>query len=242
MTELDRRAVEQLSEQNLKLYIDLIDPLKTGIAHAVSVKEDGVLIKIADVWGFNALTESRAVEIAKIIASEKSEIEGVFQHGNKAIEDVMKIIGSTTYNVPCYIAGLFTDKQFEIDTDLEFRRLTDEYTDFVKNTYHFFADNPDSLKYAERAIKRGIWGGFKEGNCVGFIGTHEEGTMGMLEILPKYRRHGYGRALEEHLANEIMKQGRYPFCHVLENNTASLALQRDMGFWLSEDDRVYWLD
>lgn len=60
-------------------------------------------------------------------------------------------------------------------------------------------------------------------------GFHDDGSMGMLEILPPFRRRGYAAQLEAFLIAAALKEGRTPYCHVVDGNEASLYLQRKMG-------------
>lgn len=80
-------------------------------------------------------------------------------------------------------------------------------------------------------LKRGwVRGGIDAtGALVGFIGEHEEASMGMLEVVPAARRRGYAAALERALVNELREAGRTPFCHVAPDNEASRGLQRKLG-------------
>ena len=40
-----------------------------------------------------------------------------------------------------------------------------------------------------------FFGAFVDGQLAGFVGEHSEGSMGMLEIFPAYRRRGLGYSL-----------------------------------------------
>jgi ribosomal protein S18 acetylase RimI-like enzyme len=81
--------------------------------------------------------------------------------------------------------------------------------------------------------------GYTKGCLAGFIGQHLEGNMGLLHVLPEFRRRGYAEELEAFMINRITGQGRVPFAHILHDNTPSLALQRKLGLNLSEGF-VYW--
>ena len=52
--------------------------------------------------------------------------------------------------------------------------------------------------------------------------------MGLLEILPEYRRLGLAYALEAHLINHLLSLGRVPFCQVALYNEASIRLQKKL--------------
>ena len=63
----------------------------------------------------------------------------------------------------------------------------------------------------------------------GFAGFHDDGSMGRLEIRPPVRRRGYAAQLEAFRSAAALKEGRTPYCHVVDGNEASLHLQRKMG-------------
>ncbi|MCD8069569.1 MAG: GNAT family N-acetyltransferase, partial [Lachnospiraceae bacterium] len=72
----------------------------------------------------------------------------------------------------------------------------------------------------------------------GFIGTHSEGALGMLQVRPRFRRRGIAAALEAYMINETLKRGEIPFGHIFEGNEASLHLQRKLG--LNVTDVCLW--
>lgn len=93
--------------------------------------------------------------------------------------------------------------------------------------YKLFSDAEPHL--IERIQAGRMWGLFEDGKLAGFIGTHSEGSIGMLEVLPEYRRKGYGMMLESFLIRWHLERGRTPFCHVIDGNEASLCLQQRLG-------------
>lgn len=74
----------------------------------------------------------------------------------------------------------------------------------------------------------------------GIVGVHSEASMGFLEILPQYKRRGYGQNLESFIANHMVQQGMIPYCHVFSDNKASIALQRKMGL-IESPEKIEWL-
>ena len=68
-----------------------------------------------------------------------------------------------------------------------------------------------------------------EGAFVGYMGIHSDGSMGILEVFPEFRRRGYAEELERFILSKILAEGRTPFCQIAEDNAASLALQRKLG-------------
>ena len=58
--------------------------------------------------------------------------------------------------------------------------------------------------------------------------------MGILEVLPEYRRRGYGLALEQFLIAWHLERGWTPFGHVIDGNEASIRLQKKAGLVCAE--------
>lgn len=112
------------------------------------------------------------------------------------------------------------------------RPLTKEQAPLAAAHYGLF---DDALPYISQRIENGLmWGLFEADELAGFIGVHGGGSMGMLEILPQYRRRGYGMALERFLIAQQLAAGYIPFAHVIDGNTASFALQQKLGMRLCE--------
>ncbi len=113
------------------------------------------------------------------------------------------------------------------------RLLTLEDLDFVLENYH----HPGAIESHIRGrIGEGMLGAAIDGQLAGFIGIHEEGAMGLLEVLPRFRRRGLAEALEAALIHRQLERGFLPYAHVRIGNTASEALQKKLG--LTFDSRI----
>ena len=109
----------------------------------------------------------------------------------------------------------------------DIRPLTREWLPLAAQHYSV-VDDPAA--YLEGCLMRGrLWGLFEGEDLAGFIGTHPEGSMGLLEIFPAYRRKGYGYELEAFLVEWLLCEGFVPYCHVARDNAASIALQQKLG-------------
>ena len=114
----------------------------------------------------------------------------------------------------------------------EMRMMTEDDITFIQK-YYTLASNTE---YLLSRIEAGeIWGAYRDGKCVGFIGSHREGSIGMLTVLPEYRRMGYGTALENYQMNRYIKKGWTPYGQVYLDNDASHTLQRKTGLDVSSD-------
>jgi len=121
----------------------------------------------------------------------------------------------------------------------EVRRLepTDENIDFVFEHY--------TLAFAREHIadmmqSLGIYGAYYQGKLVGCIGRHEERSLGLLEVLPEYRRMGIATELESHLVNELIDNGEVPYGHIIYGNDNSVIMHKNLGYTFS-DTPVFWI-
>ena len=117
-------------------------------------------------------------------------------------------------------------------------RIGKEYLDTVVAHYHTI-DDPAYI--IERIEKGAMYGAFLGDELVGFIGTHGEGSIGMLEVFQEYRRRRIGKALETYMINLALEAGQTPFGQVAEGNEKSFRLQESLGLCLSKAD-VYWME
>lgn len=178
-------------------------------------------------------------------------------HGDHLARLVQKKTGFRLWE-KCVQACYIGKKAPEAVPGIEFRMLGQEYENTVVEHYGdvidadyarerlaagvvigAFLKDTDGANDADGANDRNDLNG-ADRVLAGFIGAHPEGSMGMLHIFPEYRRHHLGFALEAEQIRRFLEQGIIPFCHVVESNAASLALQKKLGLTFS-DELVYWL-
>ena len=135
----------------------------------------------------------------------------------------------------CYQVAYYGGKP-AVDAGLAFRTADEQDLPVLAEHYHLIS--PEEL--GEAVMRRSVFLGYDRDRLVGFIGEHLEGSMGMLYILPEYRRKGYGTALQAYLMAKTMEQGYIPFGQVVKDNLGSLALQRKIGMTQS-DNLTVWM-
>ncbi|MEL7626758.1 MAG: GNAT family N-acetyltransferase [Anaerolineaceae bacterium] len=123
-----------------------------------------------------------------------------------------------------------------IDSDLELEPLRPEDAGFVLKHYHRLS--PEEIKLA--ISEERMFGLRDKGQLFAFIGLHEDHSMGMLEVLPKYRRQGWGERLERALIAKLLAMGELPYGHVVVGNEISMHLQKKLGFVLCSD-KIFWM-
>lgn len=138
--------------------------------------------------------------------------------------------------MPC-VQAVYTKPQPPALPPCDIRPLTQLDAAFAAAHYHPEEDNLDYLR--GRIAAGRMWGLFEGDAIAGFIGMHPEGSMGLLEVLPEYRRRGYGYLLEAYLIRLHLQRGWTPYCHVVKGNEASLRLQKKLGFEFAEKPAIW---
>ncbi len=96
-------------------------------------------------------------------------------------------------------------------------------------------------EYMKERLRSGnIFGIFIEDKLAGFMGEHTEGSLGMLEIFPAYRRKGLAVALESYMINRSLQKGYIPYGQVFPDNEASLKLQEKLGLYPAKEP-IWWV-
>ena len=138
------------------------------------------------------------------------------------------------HNGACYTFSYFGGK-IEEDNSHDFRLLREDEIPFILKYYN---SNEESLSYDIR--RENLFCLEDDGVVKGFAGFHAEEAMGLLVVLPQFRKAGLGRAMEIHIINEAINRGWTPFCNVYTTNEVSINLQHSLGLEEGKD-LSYWM-
>ena len=227
-------ALARLSGNRL-LYIDMLEVLRRGTAQVCRAGCDGVLLydPPSEVWFLDAETPAALDEMLPML--DGCVILTGHQMWYK--DKLAAHFGFQTEQICRQSAWLAPQPPVVPSFDGELRWLDRSWAVWTEEHYsHSFG----GVSYMEDAIDRGMLGAFVDGQPAGFIATHIEGSMGMLEVLPQYRRRGIGEALLAAMAGFCLERGQYPYGQVFIDNGPSLALQGKVGMALSEE-LLFWL-
>lgn len=113
-----------------------------------------------------------------------------------------------------------------------------------EQTAKFIADRY-TLNYSVQEVMhilqtRVMLGAYVNGEIAGFIGMHEERSVGMLEVFDGYRRMGLGTLLINEMVKYFLDEGYKPFSHIISTNEKSINLHKKMDCEIQKE-AVYWL-
>ena len=141
-----------------------------------------------------------------------------------ALQEAYGLRGSAEYRIVVFPGT--EPPQPEASAGLDIRRPTDEELARISATYHMAG-----AEELRRDRSRGdLFAAHNaEGGFVGYMGIHSEGSMGILQIFPEHRRHGYAEELECFMLSAVLSRGMIPYAQIAPDNAASLSLQRKLG-------------
>lgn len=215
-------------------HIDMIDCIDRGFAQVEKADDRGVLLKNKGCGQFHLTARDPSFVKEALALCEPGHT--LVCHQDMLLDEAGERLGlwRMDFHHGVYTGRMPPPKRGE---EPEIRALEPCWLDVISPYY--YEDSEREL--LRRALAAGeVFGAFIEGRLAGFIGCHEEGTYGMLEVLPDFRRRGVGYALERHIIGWLLEQGRIPYCQVRPDNGASLSLQNRLGLQMSANV-VHWL-
>jgi GNAT superfamily N-acetyltransferase len=225
---------EILKTQGYLEHIDLLETLRQDLATVVFADESGVLVK-GNSGGAWVLTVFDLQAAKRFVSMIEHDGNPICCHQDFCVPLLEK--AGFRKDLRCNQAAYLRKELFPEQKGVSFRTLSLQDEPLVLEHYHLV-----SPSYIHERIEKGILEGvLLEGELMGFMGQHVEGSLGMLEIFPQARRKGLASALERHFCNRLLGEGRIPYCHIVQGNEASLALHKKLGFSVSQSS-ITWFD
>lgn len=228
------RAYDYLNRDRLH-YIDMLETIDRNNAELIYAEQDGVLLLNIPSGTYMISTENE--EVLEKMCGLITEPKLITLHQAKFAQFLQAKYGFK-HKMECLQCAYLSRERLEekASDGIEMRELTQAELQFVCKNY----DHPSDESYIAERIEAGMLGAFCGKECAGFIGTHSEGTMGMLQVLPYFRRRGIAYTLEAALINRLLKRGFIPHAQIVTTNKASVLLQEKIGMSFS-DKSVTWL-
>lgn len=116
--------------------------------------------------------------------------------------------------------------------------LSSDHAEYIHSHYSY-RDVTTVAYLRDRIEKAPAIGMMIEGVLAGFVMTHEEMTMGVMHVLPEYRRLGLGKKLNAALVRRMRALGLPCIVEIVHDNSASLALAKSTGYIPIQ--KVHWM-
>lgn len=217
-------------------YIDMIEPIRRAQAKVLYADTDGVLLLDLASQLYLLAADSQP-RYRAFLDTLPPTAELLVVHDEAGVRAAEEASGRCTHTRcrQCLYEG---EPLALPEIGIAVRTLGVEYAPVLRAHYHLVED-PDYL--AERCAAGVMHGAFSpDGALMGFIGMHTEGSLGILEVLPTYRRRGVAYLLQSYMINFCLARGMVPFGQVFDDNAPSLALQKKLGCTIS-DKPIFWI-
>ena len=245
---------EAFMKQKL-LHMDMIELIARGQAGLVYAEGNNICLRQPETGFYFLTAEDRegGTRMLDALADAGEEMEIVVLHQEFMVEPTRERYGLQGV-MPCAqavytrkeklpIRGLYrADGGYE-EGKPQIRRLDENDLDTAAR---YYAETDSAIEktraYLKERMEKGwLFGAFLGEELAGFVGMHAEGSIGMLTVLPEYRRKGIGKALETYAVNALLEHGYTPYGQVKQGNEASLRLQEALGLCVAKQ-MVYWLE
>ncbi|MFV0395634.1 MAG: GNAT family N-acetyltransferase [Coprobacillaceae bacterium] len=229
---MEKRIKEYLYRDKA-LNSELIVALQDG-GEVLEFDEDGIFIKsIDDIYMISCTNETKGKQW--IYSIDNCDL--FVTHQDMFIE-VAKQQFSFKERMTV-LQSIYTKKTINVceKEGIEIKKIDDTYFDIVKKYYSTVVDEEYLRKQMNQAF---FFGAFMKEKIVGFVGIHEEGSIGFLEVLPEYQGLGIGTYLETHLIDQLLKSNRIVYAQIKVENKVSIRLHEKLGFTTSKE-HITWL-
>ena len=239
---LEAMAVDYLRQQKNR-NINLLSALQGGLAEVKAATERGCLLCTAGrIWQIAAADTQTALEFFGQVPTDATMLE---------VQDTIQIEPIAQRFQPACIETYYNawyEKASITVPEIGIQVHTEQLEDAPRLAPYYHMPGPAAGDVA--SVEHYLYDRIRSGAVfyvslgdalVGFAGTHEEGSIGLLTVLPAYRRRGLGTYLEQVAIQRALERGHIPFGQIAEHNTASLALQRSLGMTVSKE-LVCWME
>ena len=234
MKEIERAAIAYLEREPL-WHMDMLEALKRGRGEVVYFEGKTVLIQRNEEPGIYLLTtdspEAGVAAFAGLPAPQD-----VVARGPGVAEMVAEQFGLMCSEYCCNVAYLKKERLTWDCPGLVIRPFrVEELPQFL--AHYDIEDEAEARAHIEKGE---LFAAEFEGKLAGFMGLHSDGSMGLLETFPEYRKLGIGRAIEKFFINFCLDRGWTPYGQVFINNEASFSLQEHLGMSFDRTKTLCW--
>lgn len=216
-------------------HIDMIEAIRRNKAAIVHQSSEGVLLFHEGCGAY--MLSARTAEFSEYLIALMDKPEFLVVHQDFSRDQILHQY-SFNESMGCFHSAYFGDS-FPPDLSHPFSIIPLDATsiDIVMKHYRHIDDREYLL---ERLGSGWFHGAFLKGKLTGFVGVHGEGSIGMLQVLPEYRRIGVAQALLSFVCNRFISQKMIPFAQIITENTASISLFSKLGFAIAQTP-IWWL-
>jgi len=228
---MKQRALAYL-EKDFLSNAAMIEIINRNTAEIIQADEQGVFLKEATGKAYMISTDTFEKAVAWL--EQKSDIT-LIQSVDQKVSHWLKEHKYLNSYMECFQVVYSLKKKIDYSAQLQIRKLKEEELCIVQKNY----DKISKEELREIYNRGNLYVGIFQGQIIGFIGNHLEGSIGLLEVLKNYRKKGFATELQSYMINHVLEQGGIPYAQVEIDNLNSLNLQQKLGMKIAQK-KIYW--
>lgn len=235
MTDEREQAAIRYLEQEYLWHIDMLEALRRGRGQVVYFVGKTLLIERDEMPDFYLLT-SDSPEAAEAAFAGRPAPQLVVARGPGVPEMLRERFGLQLSDYCSNVAYLKQERLAWDCPGLVIRPFrVEELPTFLE--HYEIEDEAEARTHIEKGE---LFAAEYEGKLAGFMGLHGDGSMGLLEVFPEYRKLGIGRAIEKFFINFCLDRGWTPYGQVFLDNEKSFSLQQNLGMSVDRTKALCW--
>jgi 8-oxo-dGTP diphosphatase len=231
---VSNEILEILSKDKVR-NINIINFIKSYPVYSAEIKGDSILIrgKSDENWVY---ISSESQEEFNFLASKLNDKDEYFAIAEDWMIPELTKCRDIIWKLSCM--KLYMPGNIEMpENKYNIIELSSDEAEYIFNNYDYSAYT--SIEYIKDRINNGIGLGiFEDHRLAAWIITHDDGAIGFLNVLPEYRKKGYGYELTTAIIKKLRAEGEIPFIHIEEDNIKSMNLAVKLGFL--KDRKINW--
>ncbi len=232
MTEKEIRERFCLDKAHFAMIENALASKKANILHAA---DDGLLLTYN---GIDMIYGTQNKDAAKRILSVLPHTDMIVCSSQAEVNAIKEIYPQIKTAKPCYQVRYENVVDFQPANGAVIKPMlpTQENFNLIYSTYtqHYSLEEIEKLVSEETFLCCEIGG-----EIVGYIGKHEEGSIGLLEVFPSARGKGVGSALLCAAVKNVLARGEIAYSNIITDNEASLKLHARLGYYPSKN-LIFW--
>lgn len=213
--------------------IDFIIAIKMG-GEVIFFQKEGLLIRSVDNIYLLSCTD---IDVGNQWLATVSNPKLFVVHQQEYIESIEKLFPLRKQMVVNQAVYINNKIHVESKSDVKICKLDITNYEEVKQNYSTELEDEYLRKQLQQPY---FYGAYIARKLVGFIGLHEEMSIGFLEVFPNYQGKGIALYLESYLMERLLNDGIVPYAQIKVGNEPSLKLHQKLGFTIG-DKKIYWL-
>lgn len=228
-------------EDDLFLFAEMKEVYRLGNCDVLYEENDGILLY--DHTSKNYYSSAKTLAGAKDIAHKLPQDYGMLIAHDEFLLQLDK--NEFSYQGLLKFYNHVYDKRTKYiipENDFTFKMLDEQYLEIIKK--HYSIEELCDDEYLLGRIKDGMMGAFIDEKIVGFIGIHDNGAVGLLEVFPEYQGKHIATYLQCNYVNYLIDK-KYEgtiYTQTKENNEISIRIQKKLNFRKAEKLALWFFE